>query len=323
MRSFRTYHEVEEPAGAEVPEQVEAQLARLARRLADVRAVWLVASGKGGVGKSAVTANLAAALADSGLRVGAVDADLNGPSLARMLGAGRAPLAVDGEAVRPAAGAAGVRVVGMDLLLGADDAPLRWREPDAFGFVWQSALETGALRELVADVAWGELDVLLLDLPPGTDKLIRTFQLIPRPAGVLLVTTPSEAARSVVARSLRLVRELAPGRIGLVANMTGHVCAACGHHEPLFHADGARRLADEAGAELWADVPFDATLARSTDDGRPPVLDAPSPPGPGGAGAAAAALRTLAARVAAESDLAASDTSDTSDTPLTPAPEAP
>lgn len=299
MRRFRTYHEVEgqgEGAGA-VPEQVDDQLHRLAERLHDVGAVWLIASGKGGVGKSAITANLAAGLASRGLRVGALDADLNGPSLARMLGAERRGLVVDREGVRPAEGVAGVRVISTDLLLGAEDAPLRWREPESFGFVWQSTLETGALREFLADVRWGALDILLLDLPPGTDKLIRTFQLVPEPTGVILVTTPSEAARSVVRRSVRLVQERSDGVMGLVANMTTHQCPSCGHAAPLFQSDGARKLAADTGAELWAEIPFDPALASDTDAGRPPVLAAPPT-------AAARALLSLADRVAERSGAA-------------------
>lgn len=290
-RRFRTYSEVEAPAADEMPAQVHAQRERLDRRLAGIGAVWLVASGKGGVGKSAITANLAAALAEGGLRVGAVDADLNGPSLARMLGARPGGLEVRDDGVRPAIGAGGARLMSMDLLLGAEDAPLRWREPSGGGFIWQSTLETGALREFIADVAWGALDILLLDLPPGTDKLARSFELVPRPAGVLLVTTPSEAARSVVARSARQLREHGVDRIGLVANMTAHVCAACGHEEPLFEGDGARRLAEETGLETWAQVPFHPRLAHATDRGRPLVLEDPANP-------ASVALRALASRVA-------------------------
>lgn len=293
MRTFRTYHELETDPAADLPAQVGDQLERLARRLAAVRGVWFIASGKGGVGKSAVTANLAAALAHRGLRVGAVDGDLNGPSLARMLGAKRAALRVEHDGVQPAAGAGGARVISMDLLLGAEDAPVDWREPDGFGgFIWQSALETGALREFMADVAWGDLDLLLIDLPPGTDKLRRAFELVPSPAGVLVVTTPSEASRFVVLRSIRLVRELGARQVGLVANMTGHVCGACGHHEPLFEDDGARRLAEDTGVETWAEIPFHPALARVTDHGCPLVLDNPENP-------AAIALLALADRVAA------------------------
>lgn len=288
MRRFRTYHELDGEGTGDVGDQVDRQLERLAHRLRDVRAVWLVASGKGGVGKSAVAANLAAALAVRGLAVGALDADLNGPSLARMLGADRSSLDVTDAGVVPARGVAGVRVMSMDLLLEADDAPLRWREPESFGFVWQSTLETGTLREFLSDVRWGALDTLILDLPPGTDKLMRTFQLIPEPTGVLLVTTPSEAARSVVSRSVRLVRDTGVP-LGLVANMTAYRCSSCGHSEPLFQHDGATKLATETGCELWADVPFDPALAADTDAGRPPVLTGDSP--------AARALLDLASRV--------------------------
>lgn len=295
MRRFRTYRQVEDPAGAEVLEQVLAQRRRLEQRLAHIRRTIVVASGKGGVGKSAVTANLAAALAGRGLRVGAADADLNGPSLARMLGAAAQPLCVDEAGVHPAVGAAGVRVMSMDLLLAAEDAPVRWREPTEGAFVWQSTLETGALREFLSDTAWGELDYLLIDLPPGTDKLGRLLQLLPMPSAVVLVTTPSEMARFVVAKSLRLVREAGVEAIGLVANMSAHVCEACGHASPLFGADGARRLAESAGIPLWAEIPFDPHLAASTDAGTPFVACA-------GEAAAAHALLQLAERLERETE---------------------
>jgi ATP-binding protein involved in chromosome partitioning len=292
VRTFRTYNDLESDPTADLPAQIGTQIERLGRRLESVRGVWLIASGKGGVGKSAVTANLAAALAARGLRVGALDGDLNGPSLARMLGAARSSLSVDADGVRPATGAGGARVMSMDLLLGTDDAPLGWREPEGFGgFIWQSTLETGTLREFIADVAWGQLDLLLVDLPPGTDKLRRAFELVPRPAGVLLVATPSEASRFVVLRSIRLMHDLGAPRIGLVANMTSHVCSECGHQEPLFDDDGIRRLSEETGIETWAEIPFHPSLARATDHGRPLVLDDPQNP-------AARALLALADRVA-------------------------
>ena len=291
MRRFRTYNEVE-VTGQELPAQVAAQQERLKDRLATVRSIWLVGSGKGGVGKSAVTANLAAALAARSLAVGGLDGDVNGPSLARMLGAERSPLRTDGDGVAPAAGVAGTRVISMDLLLGSADAPVRWREPDAAaGFIWQSTLESGAVREFLSDVAWGSLDVLLIDLPPGTDKLSRALQLIPRPAGVLLVTTPSEAARAAVARSARLVREAGVTRAGLVVNMAGHACSSCGHVDALFAAAADHRLVHESGLEAWARIPFHAAFATATDAGRPPVLHDPDGP-------AAAALLGLADRVA-------------------------
>jgi ATP-binding protein involved in chromosome partitioning len=287
-RRIRTYHEVADPGSESIVGQVVDQRRRLRERLEHVERVVAVGSGKGGVGKSAVSANLAAALAATGRAVGALDADLDGPSLARMLG-------VDGglvrraDAIEPARGAAGVRVVSMDLLV-AGDAPVRWRGPEEHRFVWQSVIETGALREFLSDVAWGDLDVLLLDLPPGTEKLSRLIDLIGTPDTVLLVTTPSEAARHVVAKSARLLRDVGVDRVGLVANMASWSCPHCGVVEPLFSADGARRLAHDSGLELWAEIPFDPRIAADTDEGLPLVLSAPERP-------AARALSALAQRL--------------------------
>ncbi|HEX6940515.1 MAG TPA: P-loop NTPase [Longimicrobiales bacterium] len=298
MRRIRTYREVSDPAGQAVLDQVAAQRRRLVERLSRVRHVVAVASGKGGVGKSAITANVAAVLASRGLRVGAADADLNGPSLARMLGVAGARLRVEEDGVAPAEGAAGVRVVSMDLLLAAEDAPLRWRgaglpADGAPGSLWQSSLEAGALREFLADTAWGELDYLLIDVPPGTDKLARLLELLPAPPTLAVVTTPSEIARFVVAKSVRLAHETGAAAVGLVANMCAYVCATCGRESPLYAADGARRLAEATGAPLWAEVPFDPRLALATDAGAPFALE-------GGDAPAARALHALADRIAEE-----------------------
>lgn len=256
-RRIRTYHEVADPGAENIIAQVVEQNERLAARLGQVGRLVIVASGKGGVGKSAIAANLAAALATLGRRVGAVDADLNGPTLARMLGANGQSLRVGSEGAEPAEGAAGVRVVSMDLLLAADDAPLRWRQPDAPEFLWQSLLEGGVLRELLSDIRWGELDYLLIDAPPGADKIARLLQLVPQADTLLLVTTPSEAARFIVAKSERLAREAGAREIGLVVNMSAHVCEACGHHTPLFD-DGAAGLG-EVEAEIADGAGFQAS----------------------------------------------------------------
>lgn len=299
-RRFRTYHEVDAHAGSEVLEQVEAQTERLRSRLASVGEIWIVASGKGGVGKSAVTANLAASLATRGSRVGALDADLNGPTLARMLGVRSSSLRVSKEGVVPAAGAAGARVISMDLLLATGEAPLRWRGPAGAEFLWQSTLERGALREFLSDVAWGTLDHLLLDLPPGTDKLRRVLDLLPRPAGALIVTTPSAASLAVVRRSLAQLGDAKVGRAGLVVNMASWTCARCGERSSLFDDDddGGRALAEESGVPVWATVPFDPRLARTTDAGEPFVLVEPDTD----AGRALAALADRVGAAAGASD---------------------
>ncbi len=272
MRKIRTYQDVTHETGSDLLEQVVDQQRRLADRLARVRSVVAIASGKGGVGKSAITANLAAALAARGLAVGAADADLNGPSLAGMLGVSGARLADRPSGVAPAQSPSGVRVISMELLQEEEDAPLRWREPGMGGFIWQSTLETGVLREFLGDVEWGELDVLLVDVPPGTDKIRRLLELVPDVDQMLLVTTPSEAARFVVSKSVRMAREAAVGEVALVSNMVGHTCPECGHVSELFRGDGAKRLEEESGVPVWAEIPFDPRFGAATDSGTPLVI---------------------------------------------------
>jgi ATP-binding protein involved in chromosome partitioning len=275
-RTIRTYSDVSD-GDSDLAAQVHAQSARLHARLGAVRAVVVVASGKGGVGKSFVSAQLATALATRGLRVGALDADVNGPSLAAMLGADRAPLRVDEDGVHPAPARAGCVVMSSDLLLATPDAPVRWREPVMGAFVWQSTLETGVLREFLSDVAWGTLDTLVIDLPPGTDKIARVLALVPHIDAMLIVTTPSRAAGAVVARSLTQVREAGLAHVGVVANMERYACPACGVHSPLF-----RSAADAPAGDVWATIPFDPSAAEASDRGLPlphdcavtPALDA-------------------------------------------------
>ena len=291
MRNIRTYNQVG-PGGASIPDQVVAQQGRLAARLAGIRHVVAVASGKGGVGKSALTANLAALLSAQGLRIGALDADLNGPSLARMLGVVGARLGDGADGVEPPVGAAGVRVVSMELFQDGADAPLRWKGPEADGWVWRNVLETGTLREMISDVAWGELDVLFVDVAPGTDRIARLLDLIPEPAALLLVTTPSAMARRVVARSARLAREARLERVGLGENMAGWTCPDCGVRTELFEG-GGDELAPDDGAEWWGRIPFDPRLALSTDEGAPFALAHPDQP-------AARALADLATRLRKE-----------------------
>jgi ATP-binding protein involved in chromosome partitioning len=208
-----------------------------------------------------------------------------------MLGASRGQLVDRDDGVEPARGAAGVAVVSMELFQADEDAPLRWRAPAGHAFTWQSAAETGALREFISDVAWGELDFLLVDVPPGVDKVARLLELV-QPDRTLLVSTTSEMSRRVVARSARYLREAGLERVSLVVNMSEHLCSSCGHSTPLYPGDGGDALAADTGLEVWARIPFDAELAESTDHGAPWVLESPD-------SAASRALRGLAERVVA------------------------
>jgi ATP-binding protein involved in chromosome partitioning len=218
MRKFRTYHEVDSRDGSGVGDQVAEQRVRLEQRLAGIGAIVLIASGKGGVGKSALTANLAVALARNDVSVGALDADLNGPSLGRMLGVSGQRLIDTAAGVQPATGAGGVRVMTAELLQEDAGAPLRWRGPPADTSLWQGLAETGMLREFLADVVWDGLDFLLIDSPPGTDRIRRLLDLIPQPDLSLLIATPSEITRFVVVRSARLLRDAGVRNVALVAN---------------------------------------------------------------------------------------------------------
>ena len=287
-RKVRGYADVPGSTGSRILEQVEEQLDRLRARLARVGAVVAVASGKGGVGKSTITANLAVALARRGARVGVVDADLNGPSLGNMLGLLGQRLEDLPGGVAPAEGAGGVKGISTELLLD-EGAPLRWRGPAADHFVWQGITETATLREFLSDVAWGELDYLLVDIPPGTDKIGRFLDLVPRPDQFLLVTIPSRIASAVVARSAGQVRDAGVTCVALVGNMSRYAEPGVEPSLPLFSGPGALELAGSIDIDLWAEIPFDPTFGAATDRGEPP--------GAGGDSDAARAFAALAERV--------------------------
>ncbi|HEX6060058.1 MAG TPA: P-loop NTPase [Gemmatimonadaceae bacterium] len=254
--SFRTYHELTGGDRSALGAQVAAQRRRVHARMTGVRRLIAVASGKGGVGKSHVTA----AVARSAARhlpgsVGVLDADLHGPTMPRLLAA-RGPLRVDGTGVvEPAVGRDGVRVVSTALLLEAD-APLAWRTPDVEAHVWRGALEAGTLRELLADVAWGTLDLLLVDLPPGVDRLRDLAALVPRLDGVLAVTIPSEESRAAVARAMRAAAGAGIPLLGVVENMSVHSCTTCGAAGRLFDGDAGASLADAFRVPLLGRLPF-------------------------------------------------------------------
>jgi ATP-binding protein involved in chromosome partitioning len=208
-----------------------------------------------------------------------LDADLNGLSLARALGVRGQRLRLDEGAVRPAAGVADIRVMSLDLLMGAEGAPLTWDHPGGLAadtYAWRGMLEASALRELAADTAWGELDVLVLDLPPGTDRFDAVARILPRLDAVVMVTVPSAMSLLVVRRAIHAVREAGCPIAGLVENMAGLRCGQCGALTPLWGStEGTGAMAAELGVPLWGRVPFDPDLAEAGDSGRPLVLTHP------------------------------------------------
>jgi ATP-binding protein involved in chromosome partitioning len=230
--------------------------------------VYAIASGKGGVGKSSTTVNLAAAMTQSGLTVGVVDADIYGHSMPRMLGIETPPSVVDGMIVPPEA--YGVKVVSAGMFVEGN-RPIAWRGP----------MLHKALEQLLADVYWGDLDILLLDLPPGTgDIAISTAQLLPS-AELIVITTPQLAAREVAERAGSIALQTQQRLAGVIENMAGLPCPHCGEMIDVFGAGGGQAVADSlshilgAPVPLLGSVPIDPRVREGGDTGRPIVIDDP------------------------------------------------
>lgn len=262
---------------------------RVHHGLAAVERVVVVMSGKGGVGKSAVSVNLALALAARGHAVGLLDADLNGPSVAKMLGLRGQPVRVTTSgALGAVPGPRGLQVQSMDFFLQGSQA-LDWDGPAGEGSNARSALEQAAIADLLGRTEWGALDRLVVDLAPGADRLPALARWLPPIAAALAVTIPTEVALLAVERSLRRVYDLRFPLIGIVENMGSSVCANCGAEGPLFRETSGMDI--DLGSEVIARVPFDPKLAAAADAGRP-FLE-----GPALASLAGRAFSALAERV--------------------------
>lgn len=271
------------PGVERVEVRMEAQVPPHARLRAveglGIKNVIAVGSGKGGVGKSTVAANLAVALAGMGAVVGLMDADVYGPNLPEMLGVSRLP-APRGNKILPAV-AYGVRVMSLGFLLPPEQ-PVIWRGP---------MLHT-AVRQFLEDVDWGMLDYLVVDLPPGTgDAALSLAQLVPV-TGAVVVTTPQGVSLSDVGRAVRMFERLGVPVLGVVENMSGFVCPHCGRETAIFGKEGGRRLAERMGVPFLGEIPLDPRVREGGDEGRPVVVA--DPEGPAGR-----ALRAIAQQVAA------------------------
>ena len=244
--NIRTYHELTEPDRSGLPDQIAAQRRRVAARLEGVGRVVAVMSGKGGVGKSFVTAGLARALARGGEgAAGVLDADFNGPTIPALLHVPVTRCTVNDDAIVPAVSPDGVRCFSMALLL-QDGRPLRFRGPETESHVWRETLEAATLREFLADVAWGALDRLLVDLPPGIQRFQELVDLLPAPPAVLTVTIPTAESRDAVRRAMQFARERGAELLGVVENMV----------DGPFPGDAGEALAREFTIPLVARVPF-------------------------------------------------------------------
>lgn len=228
-----------------------------------IRNVVAVGSGKGGVGKSTTAVNLALALHAQGARVGVLDADIYGPSVPAMLGLSGKPESPDNKSIEPLR-AFGIEAMSIGLLIDPD-TPMIWRGPMA----------TSALTQLFNDTLWGDLDYLLVDLPPGTGDIQLTLaQKIPV-AGAVIVTTPQEIATLDARKALKMFEKVNVAVLGIVENMAVHVCSHCGHAEHLFGEGGGERMAEQYGVPLLGSLPLDIAIREQGDAGAPVVVAAP------------------------------------------------
>ena len=251
--------------------------------LANVRNIVAVGSGKGGVGKSTTAVNLALALAAEGLAVGVLDADVYGPSIPMMLGLSGRPDSPDGKTIEPMR-AHGVEAMSIGLLVD-QDTPMIWRGPMA----------TSALTQLLTETRWGDLDVLVVDLPPGTGDIQLTMaQKIPV-AGAVIVTTPQDIATLDARKALKMFEKLDIAVLGLVENMAVHVCTNCGHAEHIFGEGGAGRMSEQYGVPVLGSLPLQAGIREQGDAGTPIVAAQPD-------SAAAGAYRGVARALLAQLD---------------------
>ncbi len=293
MSVMKKYRDLMSEAGSGVVSQLQDQTFRLHSRMATIRHKVAILSGKGGVGKSTLTSNLATALAEDGARVAVLDADLNGPALAKMLGVREAPLRIGDEGTEPPEGPLGIKVLSMDHLIPRDEAPLEWKAPTQEGnFVWRASAEAAALREFLSDTLWGPLDFLLIDLAPGTDKISSLASLLPEVAAAVVVTIPTEVSQRTVRKSITLAKELwGASTVGVVENMAAYRCAQCGHEERLFQGADSAIMARELGVSFLGRIPFDPRLAAAADRGVPYLRQEPATPCATALRAVAAALR--------------------------------
>lgn len=232
--------------------------------LPNVKNIIAIASGKGGVGKSTVTANLALALVAAGAKVGVLDADIYGPNQAHMLGIHGQPEVVDEKKLTPMQ-AYGLQVMSMAFLVEQNDTPMIWRGP----------MVSSALQQLLNDTLWQDVDYLLIDLPPGTGDIQLTLsQKIPVSAAII-VSTPQDIALLDARRAVRMFEKVNIKVLGVVENMSGHVCSQCGHQEAIFSEGGAKTMAAQYHTEFLGALPLALKIRSDADAGKPTVVAEP------------------------------------------------
>jgi ATP-binding protein involved in chromosome partitioning len=243
----------------EEEQRLKLKMSRIKRKIA-------VISGKGGVGKSTVTVNLAMAFAMHGYAnsVGILDADITGPCVPKMLGLHGQRLQANPAGIFPALGPMGIKVVSMDFLLPSEESPVIWRGP----------LKMKAISQFLSDIVWGELEFLFIDLPPGTgDEPLSIMQLIPEMDGVVIVTIASEVSQIVVKKAVTFSRKLGIPIIGVIENMSGFVCPKCGTEIDIFKVGGGKKIAEDLKVPFLGRIPIDPEICRDSDNGMPFITE--------------------------------------------------
>lgn len=264
-------------------EEQKAQDERLKKRMSGIRHKVLVMSGKGGVGKSSISVNLALEMASRGLKVGILDTDLHGPNVPKMLGVDNAKLIAYDEGIEPFSVTENLVVVSLAMAGHEVDAPVIWRGP----------IKIGVIKQFLADVEWGDLDLLVIDTPPGTgDEPLTVAQMIPELDGSIVVTTPQEVSILDSRKSVNFSKQLKIPLIGVIENMSGFICPGCGAVHNLFGSGGGEKAAKEMGVPFLGKVPLDPGLMQAEDSGKPYLSQTD-------AGPAAGALREIVDKVAA------------------------
>ncbi len=256
--------------------------------LANIKNIIAIASGKGGVGKSTTSVNLALALAAEGAQVGILDADIYGPSIPTMLGLSGLPESRDNKTMMPKA-AYGIQTMSIGYLVEADQA-----------VIWRGPMVTNALQQLLRDTNWNNLDYLIIDLPPGTGDIQLTLsQQIPV-SGAIIVTTPQDIALIDAQRGLAMFNKVNVPVLGIVENMSMHICSNCGHAEPIFGEGGGKLMADTNHVDFLGALPLDINIRIQADSGQPTVATDPDSP-------AALMYKAIARKAAAKLALRAKD----------------
>ena len=246
--------------------KLQEQEQRLRMAMDKVKHKIAIISGKGGVGKSTVTANLAVAFAREGYegKVGILDADIHGPCIPKILGVQGERLPVGPLGIFPVEGPMGIKIISMAFLLSSEEDPVIWRGP----------LKMTAIRQFLTDIQWGNLEYLFVDLPPGTgDEPLSVIQLLPDLDGVVIVTIPSEVSQLVVKKAITFARHLNVPILGVIENMSGFVCPKCGTKTDIFSLGGLSKISNELRVQILGKIPLDPRICKDSDRGVPFIVN--------------------------------------------------